>query len=73
MEEQLDRIARALEGDEPEDGATLECIAHALESIAESMDPTFRRLHLQRADFRDSVRQACEEIKAAQRLQDSRS
>jgi hypothetical protein len=73
MEEQLDRIAKALEGDEPEEGTPLECIAHALESIAKSMDPSFRRLYLQRADFADSLHQAVEAIQAAQRLQDSRS
>jgi len=73
MEEQLNRIATTLEGDEPEECTPLESIAHALESIAESMDPTFKGLYLKRAEFTDSLLRARGEIKAAQRSQNSRS
>ena len=57
MENQLDRIAKALDAEGPDDPTVLQSIAHALESIAKSMDPSFRRLDLLHDDFRNQCRQ----------------
>lgn len=73
MEDQLDRIAKALDAEDPDDPTVFQSIAHALESIAKSMDPNFRRLDLLHDDFHSACRQVVEEFKAAQRSQDSGS
>ena len=69
MEDQLDRIAKALDAEDPDYPTVLQSIAHALESIAKSMDPSFRRLDLLHDDFRSACQQVAEEIKAAKPVQ----
>ena len=56
----LEKIAHALEGDEAEKCTLIECIAHALESIARSMDPDFKSLPLIRFDMEVSMRKEYE-------------
>jgi hypothetical protein len=56
----IERMAQTLEGVEPEECNSIECIVHALESIAKSMDPNFKPLYDIRSDFTDSVREVRE-------------
>ena len=63
----FERIAHALEGDDPKEATSLDCIAHALESIAKSMDPNFQRLQLLHADFTHSIDKLCEQLKDSAR------
>lgn len=57
----IGRIVHVLEGDEPKECTPIECITHALESIAKSMDPNFKPLYLVRSDITDSMREMREQ------------